>query len=273
MSCFENFDYIVKVGKEADYRLKLLNNIFRKNTISFYKNLGLRPGVLVLEAGCGTGYLTIDIAREIAPNGRVVAIDISEEQIAIASANAKAANVSNIEFLVHKIEDSDKLPFKFDMVLSRFVLMHIKDPMSALTSMLNSLTSQGVLACEEPSMSDCFSSIASDSFDIAMYWHMKYAELVGINFNIGKELYSMIVNHSVTSPNIQIVQPVVKNQEIEKYIFALLTKESKDKYLEKLIATEYEIDKVIYDLEILAKNPNVYFGCAKMFQIGCINNK
>ena len=50
----------------------------------------LKPGMNVLELGCGTGYFTRELARSEA---NIVAIDVSPELLEIAKANCSAANV------------------------------------------------------------------------------------------------------------------------------------------------------------------------------------
>lgn len=47
-----------------------------------------RPGVSVLDVGCGPGTITMDIAERVAP-GRVVGVDSSEEIVRQAAASAK----------------------------------------------------------------------------------------------------------------------------------------------------------------------------------------
>ena len=50
----------------------------------------LKPGMSVLELGCGTGYFTRELARS---GAEVVAIDVSPELLEIAKANCSAPNV------------------------------------------------------------------------------------------------------------------------------------------------------------------------------------
>jgi 2-polyprenyl-3-methyl-5-hydroxy-6-metoxy-1,4-benzoquinol methylase len=50
----------------------------------------LKPGMTILELGCGTGHFT----RELAPSGAdIIAIDVSPELLEIAKANYSAPNV------------------------------------------------------------------------------------------------------------------------------------------------------------------------------------
>src|SRR6266700_4241287 len=50
----------------------------------------LRPGMAVLELGCGTGYFTRELARS---GAEIAAIDVSIDLLEIAKANSSASNV------------------------------------------------------------------------------------------------------------------------------------------------------------------------------------
>ncbi|HWG85119.1 MAG TPA: methyltransferase domain-containing protein [Deinococcales bacterium] len=61
--------------------------------------LALPEDALVLDVGCGSGLLALDIARA-QPAARVVGLDPSPEQVERARANAAAAGTANAEFRV-----------------------------------------------------------------------------------------------------------------------------------------------------------------------------
>lgn len=59
------------------------------------QKLGLKKTDTVLEIGCGTGKVSVAMAREVKS---VIAIDIRPEAITLATKTAKEAGVKNIEF-------------------------------------------------------------------------------------------------------------------------------------------------------------------------------
>jgi ubiquinone/menaquinone biosynthesis C-methylase UbiE len=84
----------------------------------------LQPGETVLDVGCGTGTLALDVQRRVGSAGRVVGIDPSAEQIARARAKAARRNLPT-EFQIGVIEH---LPFPdktFDVVFSTLMLHHL----------------------------------------------------------------------------------------------------------------------------------------------------
>src|SRR6185436_15807389 len=56
------------------------------------------PGESALDVGCGTGQTTVEIARRVAPNGRVVGLDISRPMLAAARSRPAPAGAVSIEY-------------------------------------------------------------------------------------------------------------------------------------------------------------------------------
>jgi len=84
----------------------------------------LQPGETVLDVGCGTGTLAIEIQRHVGNAGRVVGIDPSSEQIARARAKAVRHNVS-VEFQVGVIEQLAFPDQSFHAVFSTLMMHHL----------------------------------------------------------------------------------------------------------------------------------------------------
>src|SRR3982751_2453408 len=91
----------------------------------------LRPGMRLLDCGCGPGSITLGLAEAVAP-GEVVGLDIAPVQIERARALAAEERVSNARFEVGEVY---ALPFpdaSFDAVHANALLCHLGDPVRAL---------------------------------------------------------------------------------------------------------------------------------------------
>jgi ubiquinone/menaquinone biosynthesis C-methylase UbiE len=97
----------------------------RQRTITLAR---LQPGEAVLDVGCGTGTLALEVARRTGRTSRVAGIDPSAVQI--ARAQTKAARRSlRVDFQTGVIE---QLPFpdqSFDVVLSTLMMHHLPAPL------------------------------------------------------------------------------------------------------------------------------------------------
>ena len=93
----------------------------------------LRPGMRVLDVGCGPGSITIDLARRVGSGGLVVGIDASAEVVETAREAALQAGVSNVAFHVGDAYDPASGE-RFDIVHAHQVLQHLGEPVRALAA-------------------------------------------------------------------------------------------------------------------------------------------
>jgi SAM-dependent methyltransferase len=108
----------------------------------------LAPGVSVLDVGCGPGTITVDLAARVAP-GRVTAVDVTEEALALARAYAGAQGQQNIDFAVADVHALDLPDDSFDVVHAHQVLQHLADPVRALAQMRRVCRPGGVVAARD----------------------------------------------------------------------------------------------------------------------------
>lgn len=87
-----------------------------------------RPGEAGLDVGCGVAYLACELAREVAPGGRITAIDNSQESL--AASKARIAR-EGLERLVEvRTGDAADLQFSdatFDFVTAAQVYCYVPD--------------------------------------------------------------------------------------------------------------------------------------------------
>ncbi|TLD04119.1 hypothetical protein PgNI_11316 [Pyricularia grisea] len=93
-----------------------VNNATQHSTGLFLLDrLNVKPGMHVLDIGCGPGNLTAHIAELVGPTGKVVGIDPSKERLALAQ--DLATNRSNLTFEVGQAEDLSRFADgSFDVV-------------------------------------------------------------------------------------------------------------------------------------------------------------
>lgn len=102
----------------------------------------LKPGMRVLDAGCGTGAITSGIARMVGPSGRVVGVD--RDASLLAAAREQWAS-SEVEFVEGDLVAG--LPFdgEFDVVNAARTLQWVTDPRAAVAAMVRAAKPGGVV--------------------------------------------------------------------------------------------------------------------------------
>ena len=152
----------------------------------------LKPGLRVLDFGCGPGTISVGLARAVEP-GEVHGIDMEESQIGLARAAAAAGGHGNATF---HVGDVTELPFEdnsFDAAHCHAVLMHVPDTRAVLSEVMRVLKPGGVIASREMIVASSFFQPDLGNFDAA--W-ATFTRLLGGNGGhpqMGKELKSVFL--------------------------------------------------------------------------------
>jgi ubiquinone/menaquinone biosynthesis C-methylase UbiE len=116
---------------------------------SIVENSKVQKGMIVLDAGCGPGRVTIPIAQKVGPGGKVVAMDLQEGMLKKAQEKAANAQLNNIQFLRAGLGENRLEPSKFDRVVLVTVLGEIPGQQAAMKELFEALKSKGILSVTE----------------------------------------------------------------------------------------------------------------------------
>ena len=107
---------------------------------------GIESGQAVVDYGCGPGWLAIELARRVGPEGRIHAVDLNEEFLSRAARHAADEGVADrVHF--HRI-DGDRIPLEnesVDRVVSKNVLEYVTDLHATLVELRRVLRPGGRL--------------------------------------------------------------------------------------------------------------------------------
>jgi arsenite methyltransferase len=82
----------------------------------------LSDGETVLDLGSGAGADVLISARRVAPAGKAIGLDMTDEMLELARANAAEAGVENVEFIKGYLEDIPLPDHSVDVVISNCVI-------------------------------------------------------------------------------------------------------------------------------------------------------
>ena len=131
-----------QINRHGQELPKIFDNRNLENDYPTLKSL-LKPGLKVLDVGCGTGALTKDVAKIIGATGKIVGIDNTLDFI--ESGKITYAEYKNME-LIHIDLFEYQPKEKFDLIISARVLQWLDNPLVALLKMKSLLKPNGAIS-------------------------------------------------------------------------------------------------------------------------------
>jgi SAM-dependent methyltransferase len=108
--------------------------------------LALKAGMVIADVGAGKGELTLALADEVGPSGRVFSTEIDPARLRRLRETASAARLDNVTVVQAQSRETGLPAQCCDAIVLRRVYHHLGDPASVNASLLRSLRPGGVLA-------------------------------------------------------------------------------------------------------------------------------
>jgi SAM-dependent methyltransferase len=137
--------YVLGHSEAEIERLQLQAKVLEGPTRRLIRECGVRPGMRVLDIGCGAGDVSMLVADVVGPGGTVVAVDRERHAIDVARSRAEQAGYGQIEFDVASDESFERYA-PFDAAIGRYVLVHQRDPAQMVRRAATAVKPGGIVA-------------------------------------------------------------------------------------------------------------------------------
>jgi SAM-dependent methyltransferase len=208
--------------------------------------------------------VTLDLANLVGPGGRVVGWDIDETKLGLARREAEEKGFGNVEFRLSDIGQGEGAA-EFDVVYTRFLLTHLRDPAGALARMRQVLQPGGVVIVEDIDCTGYF----CHPYSAALWRYVAlYTEAVrrrGGDPNIGPRLPELLLDAGFRTVQMNVVQPAGIDGEV-KLINPITMENVADSVLAEGLATRNEVDKVIAELYELSRDSRTVVSLPRVIQ-------
>lgn len=146
-------EYVLGTGQDETARLGLQHRLWSWAAHRLWERAGIRPGLHVLDAGCGPGHAAMDMAQIVGHTGRVVGLDESAGFLKELGDEAKARKLTNVERVLGDVQDmSAALPGRqatFDLAYLRWVLCFVSRPEEVIRGLANLVKPGGRVAIQD----------------------------------------------------------------------------------------------------------------------------
>ncbi|MGH9027853.1 MAG: methyltransferase domain-containing protein [Acidimicrobiia bacterium] len=256
--------YIIRGGLEGRERLRTLSRVLRPTTRPFLDRAGVRVGARCLDAGCGGGDVTIELAAIVGAGGSVLGIDIDDLKLEIAREEAREADVKNVTYECLSIDDISGA--NLDAVYARFLLSHLPDPEGTLDRMRTLTRVGGVVAVEDVDFtgSYCYPENAAFARYCDLYTQAAHAR--GADPNIGRRLPQMFVDAGLAEIDVSVVQPTGFDPEVKR-VTVLTLENIADAVVDVGLATRPEVNELVGQLAAFAAEPTSVLSFPRIVQV------
>ena len=137
--------YVLGSSDREMARLAAISRLYRPFTDAWLDSAGLRPGMTVVDLGCGPGDVALAAARRVGPTGRVLGLDDAPRPLEVARRRADEEGLPHVSF-----ERADVTRWQpeepVDAVVGRCILLHLPDPVGLVRRLAAALGPGAVVA-------------------------------------------------------------------------------------------------------------------------------
>jgi SAM-dependent methyltransferase len=257
--------YVHVGGEDGRDRLRVLARIFAPATATLLDRVEIVAGMRCLDVGCGGGDVSVELARRVGPRGTVTAIDFDGEALEIARREALQAGLDNLTY--RHLDLFDLVVDKpVDVVYARFVLTHLRDPVTALRGMAGLLCPGGRIVVEDADASANFCYPAETAFDLYSRLYRQTMQGRGTDPDIGPKLPQLLRNAGFGDIGLNVYQPAELVGGDIKLLVALTLDSVAQPALETGLTNSDEINAASKRLHELVKDDDTLMSMPRIVQ-------
>jgi ubiquinone/menaquinone biosynthesis C-methylase UbiE len=233
----------------------------------------LKPGMRLLDIGCGPGSITAGLALRVEPAG-TIGIDPSASVIATARSLAKEQPARRLSFAVGNIYEPRFPAESFDAIFANQLLQHLARPVEALRQVRVLLTSGGIVGVRDVDWGSTTFYPENEGMRRFLTLYYELARRNGGEPNAGRHLRHWFreagfVETSVTTSTISYADPAATREWAQTYAERTLRSSIAEKSLEYGIATRTELEDIAAAWRAWGQDPDALWCFTNTQVVAC----
>ncbi|WP_299494382.1 class I SAM-dependent methyltransferase [uncultured Shewanella sp.] len=263
--------YMYEVGELGQSRLALLHQLYAPYSCAFIKtHIQFKNINRIVDIGCGAGYMSFWLARQMAGMGTVTGVDISSEQVTTSREGSVVRGLQNIHYLQEDAHTIAKTSAQYDFTYTRFMMEHLREPLAFLKQIKASKPAQDkgkkYLIIDEAMHQSWDSSNHRDTLGVFRQSLLALGDKLGVDFNIGLNLYHLLHDAGFKNIKVNCAQPVLSGANNTQMILAVL-EESRGKFISHQIVSNEQLNALINQITQIPSHTLIFL--ASIVQYYC----
>ncbi len=256
--------YVEHGGDDGARRLHLLARVKWPTTRVLLCRAGIHRGMHCLDAACGNGEITLQIARMVAPEGLVVGIDADEAVLQGTRAEAARERL-RVRFEPLHAADLDEESV-YDLVYSRCLLSHSPEPEHLVERMVRAARPGATIVVEDVDFPGHICHPPSPAFDRYLELYQALIREMGGDPAIGPRLLQLLRVAGVEGLHVDVVQPTFLDGE-GKRVAQVTMEHVREAVVRAGLAPHAEVNAIIMELDEIARDWRTVISLPRVFQV------
>lgn len=255
--------YTIDGGALGKQRLEVLQRVHGAATSALLDRMDLGQDASCVDVGCGSGHVTIELARRVGGGGTAVGIDADAALLDLARADAAAVGASNVEF---RCADALELEQgSYDVAYARCLLSHVSDPSAVAAALAAALRPAGVVIVEDIDFRGCFCFPDGGPYERYVEIYREAVRRRGGNADLGPSLPSLLCAAGLQDVAVSTYQASALQGDA-KLIAPLTLERIAQAVVEEKVATLDELHQLTGELYQYCADPTTFVAGPRMVQ-------
>jgi ubiquinone/menaquinone biosynthesis C-methylase UbiE len=257
--------YVIAGGRAGRARLGVIARALAETTDALLDRVGSISGGFCVDAACGGGDVSFQIAERVGPQGHVFGFDLDETKLAIARTEAKARGLYNATFRAADV----LAPWPVRnarLVYARFILTHLADPGALLARAMQALGPGGVMVAEDIDIDGRFCDPPCPALERANELYKAVVRRNGGDPLIGRKLVRLFEAAGFRGVQATLVQPFGRDGDA-KETARLTFSHTAPAMVAAGLATSREVEGLQCEIDAFTARPDSVISMPRIFQV------
>jgi len=257
-------DDVFRGDQDGYDRLLVLARERRADTVALLGRAGVGAGQRCVDLGCGRGEVTLELAALVAPT-EVVGVDKDEAKLALATAAAAERGVGNVRFVAMDVGAWDE-PGAYDVVYSRFLFQHLREPRELLARMWAAVRPGGALVVEDADHEGWCGHPTNAGLTFFVRSFCEVLRRHGGDPVMGRKLFQCFGDVGIEPPEVRLVQSARTEGEAKALAWSTLAM-SAEAIVAEDVAPPDAVEDALASLRRYTDDPRTLICSPRIFQL------